>query len=96
MNGFNAELIDYRPIYDKSLKRKIKNIGVRVLFYKQHKERYLNYKKFQNEYLNILDEYYSNFDELMRNVPQYDLYITGSNQVWNTYFPCGRDKAYTL
>ena len=39
---------------------------------------------------------YSTFDELMGTPPAADVYITGSDQVWNSIWNQGIDKAYFL
>lgn len=53
------------------------------------------FAKFQNEYLNLSDTYYTN-RSLKQNSPGYDKYICGSDQIWNTFITCGICKAYFL
>ena len=50
---------------------------------------------FLASYLPITDEYVG-FDALMANPPHADAYLTGSDQVWNSFYNRGIDKSYYL
>ncbi|MCO5385777.1 MAG: polysaccharide pyruvyl transferase family protein [Desulfosporosinus sp.] len=39
---------------------------------------------------------YRTYQDLCDNPPQADVYMVGSDQVWNVTFPCGQDDAYYL
>ncbi len=41
-------------------------------------------------------EIYKSFEELKKNPPEADLYIAGSDQIWNTMMNNGRDPAFYL
>ena len=41
-------------------------------------------------------EHYSSIDDLRKNPPTADIYIAGSDQIWNTTFPNGSDPAFYL
>lgn len=58
-------------------------------------ERKENFESFRNKYYKLTDTYES-FDELRKNPPKADLYIAGSDQIWNTMMNNGRDPAYYL
>lgn len=49
-------------------------------------------KNFLKKYL-TKKEYYS-FNELAQNPPQADIYVTGSDQVWNSSYNKGIDKSF--
>lgn len=51
---------------------------------------------FRNKYLNITDTRYSSNQELKSNLPEADLYIAGSDQIWNATFQNGKDEAFYL
>lgn len=51
-------------------------------------------KNFLKKYL-TKKEYYS-FNELAQNPPQADIYVTGSDQVWNSSYNKGIDKSFYL
>lgn len=46
-------------------------------------------------YLPVTSEYIG-FNSLVENPPQADVYITGSDQVWNSFYNRGIDKSYYL
>ena len=50
---------------------------------------------FLASYLPLTEEYVG-FDALMANPPQADAYLTGSDQVWNSFYNRGIDKSYYL
>lgn len=54
-----------------------------------------NFELFRSKYYKLTDTYES-FDELKKNPPKADLYIAGSDQIWNTMMNNGKDPAYYL
>lgn len=103
--GYDAELIDYssegqRDMYSvfskkKDWRKKIKNI---VYFpHKKTLERHRkNYQDFIKNNLKVSDKKYLSVEEL-ENMPdnQYDIYLAGSDQVWNITIP-DASEAYFL
>ena len=87
--GCECEIIDYRypnefhythghrrsPIKFKT--RLSQWLGLKTQWRKVKK-----FKKFQRQYLHLSREYTSPND-IKRNLPQYDIYMSGSDQVWN-------------
>lgn len=51
---------------------------------------------FDKDYLHLTATPYYNVDELRKNPPAADIYIAGSDQIWNTDGQNGRDPAYYL
>ncbi len=92
--GFDTELIDYIPNYKNKFGRLITLI-VNLLFFPYYLKRKLNFIKYYQEHARLTKRY-TNFSQLNRTPPLADVYITGSDQVWNPYFPCGQDDAYYL
>jgi hypothetical protein len=85
--GFNVSIINYRPI---NYKKKLRDFIFTKLFLKHpstifefFKERKL--EDFRKEYLNET-KLYNSLKELKINPPCFDIYITGSDQVWNEFF----------
>ena len=92
--GYYVELIDYQ--YPNKM-HKIKKHGIRNYIVKiaflliqviwgfpmLRKKR--KFAKFYKTYYN-LSKYYPTADTLAQDPPDYDLYITGSDQVWNANF----------
>ena len=56
----------------------------------------VKYDKFRETYLNITKERYLSNNDLKRNIPNADIYICGSDQIWNTKFNNGKDPAFYL
>ena len=51
---------------------------------------------FREEYLPLTAQRYSSVEELRQNCPEADVYIAGSDQIWNPVFPNGKDPAFFL
>lgn len=51
---------------------------------------------FTSRFLNLTDEKYNSFSQLCDSPLKADLYIAGSDQIWNTFFKNGRDGAFYL
>lgn len=104
--GNVVSVIDYRPPYMDpsfrvfywpgfSIKEWTKfflRFPQRILSQKRHK----NFVVFSEKHLPLTDKIYHNVQELRDDPPEADLYIAGSDQIWNTYFPNGTDPAFYL
>lgn len=93
-NGYkDVELINYLPSYTYH-GGKIVQLIKKVLFLKdyitQHK-RFENYFKLHCKRTKV----YKTFEELKED-ERADIYIVGSDQVWNEFYDAGRDDAYYL
>lgn len=53
------------------------------------------FDKFTKDYLSLTPRY-NNFNELEKNPPVADLYIAGSDQIWNSLISNGKDPAFYL
>lgn len=69
----------------------------RVKSYRKYKKsaRKANFDAFRSKYYK-LTEHYESFDELMSEPIDADLFIAGSDQIWNTMMDNGKDPAYYL
>lgn len=110
--GHEVEIINYQPEYltrkydykwvnpESSLsKYAITRVAYRILKYLQ-RQTTLGRKK-QFDYFNhqILKETatrYCTLEELKKNPPTADLYLVGSDQIWNVFYEAGRDPAFFL
>lgn len=104
--GYNCEIIKYTPI--KSLKeygifislarwvrRRVK--AIKNTAYKYGNYRHSEFKKFRKKYLKFSKENYLHERYLYETAPQYDIYVAGSDQIWNPNLYGGRiNKAYFL
>ena len=82
----NAFLIKYKPTAEQKSKwDKLKGISIGKLLGNENKE--LNkarmFEKFRNDHLNTTEIEYHSIEELRQNPPEAEVYICGSDQVWN-------------
>ena len=107
-----VEIINFQPEYltrkydyrwvnpeSKMSKYAITRTAYRILKYIQRQT--TMGRKYQFDYFNhqILKEtatVYHSFEELKKNPPQADLYLVGSDQIWNVFYEAGRDPAFFL
>ena len=61
-----------------------------VKFYR----RKVAFDRFRDIYLKLTDYCYHSFSELKSSKPEADLYIAGSDQIWNSLYDNGRDSAF--
>lgn len=89
--GHESHVIDYSPDSVRLRNQKIKwtrspRQWAKNVLFSLHKleweTRYNRYEQFKNEYFD-LTEHFENAEELEQHPPQFDVYITGSDQVWN-------------
>lgn len=109
LNGFEAETIHYKPVY-LSQHFKLWSVGLRFdkpllkqLYYLAKlpgRLRDLKRKKafdtFADKYIPTGNIRYENNDELKKNIPEGDVFICGSDQIWNSFFQNGKDPAFYL
>lgn len=109
--GHEVEFIDYKPKYlqhyklfgidnprfDKPVIRELYNIlKFPGRYLVKHSRKKKKYDLFTKNYLSLTSRRYSSFDELMAEPPSADVFFAGSDQIWNTFFPNGRDPAFFL
>lgn len=105
--GHEVEIIDYQPIEvqkpykiffhkhndTKNIFKIIARETISPIF--RLKSRY-NFIKFEKKYLKLTDKVYKDIDELKSNYPNADMYICGSDQIWNDEITGGIDEGYFL
>ena len=93
--GYDAKIIDYRP-NDKSLKGTIIQLIKNIVFFIPVIIRYIRNRIY---YINNCKrtKKIRNFKELKKRLNNsFDIYIAGSDQIWNRTMPRGIDDAYYL
>lgn len=83
------------PVYDRPLLRQLyllAKLPQRIIALKKKKR----FDEFTRRFLSLSDLRYQSCTELENNCPDADLYIAGSDQIWNTFFPNGHDRAFYL
>lgn len=92
--GFDSEIIDYQyPNKLHKTKNKLYLVLVRSFFHYVLNLfmgmpcliEYIRFKRFRKRFLK-LSKYFKDSESLAKNPPEYDIYCTGSDQVWNTNF----------
>jgi hypothetical protein len=110
--GNDVEIINYQPDYltrkydykwvnpESSMSRHVATrVIYRILKFLQRQTtigRKRAFDQFTRDWLRVTKCRYSSFDELKANPPEADLYIAGSDQIWNVFYEAGRDPAFYL
>ncbi len=96
-NGFDVEIIDYRPSYYTNGKNKLKSIIGKLLNWKAYTTRKRKFENFIQEYDGLSRKQFVSFEQLADYYQNKDhIFIAGGDQLWNNYHPCGEDPAYKL
>lgn len=94
-NKFDVEVVDYCPNIQekKSLLRTLKAIAMELVTIRKRNK----IKSFYNNSINMTNHCYKSFEELKKSPPIADIYMVGSDQVWNSQMSGGViDPAYFL
>ena len=108
--GHEVKIIDYRPSrYTmlsmlKGLKNKTEllkknpfaRLAARIIIFPSYLLRFRTFKKFVNRYLNLTEDSYIDEDDFGNKLPVFDIYCTGSDQVWNSDWNGKIDKPLFL
>ena len=93
--GGDAEIIDYRR---KDYSRpSLEKIRIEIGYYRKHPidlfkwvlasrlihKRQVLFNSFAKKYFNLSASHYNTTDDILASPPCYDIYLTGSDQVWN-------------
>ena len=105
--GHEVEVIDYIS-EERTIKKQLYNIPKNIKDDFFHKHSYLFFKRFSiylkkrtfwrfvENNIHLTKKQYISYQDLLNNPPQGDLYITGSDQVWNSKYNNGIDRGYYL
>lgn len=102
--GFKVEIIDYTFPNEFHAGNKYQEYGdnqsnepkwIKLLFAKALMRQHKGVNAFVKKYQYLSSKSYSSPDELKESAPAYDIYITGSDQLWNPRF-CNGDPAFML
>lgn len=94
--GVDVEVIDYRPTYYRSSSNKFKSIVGNVLNYKYYHTRKKKFDVFINENEKLTKKLFKKREDLDVFRASMDLFIAGGDQLWNSFYPGGRDDVYKL
>ena len=108
--GHNCQIIDYKPDYlsnhynlrsvanprfDKPMLRQL-YLMAKLPGRIGSLSRKRRFDRFTSDYLHLTTTRYASSDQIAANCPKADVYIAGSDQIWNTFFQNGHDKAFYL
>ena len=104
--GHDVKVIDYWPKYMRAEHRippLYNHWGIRQLYLLakipsdiKRNRRKKAFKRFYLRYIPVADQCYHSFEDLKQDPPDSDLYVAGSDQIWNTSFLNGKDPAFYL
>jgi len=109
--GYDTEVIDYYPERQrfwgmlKGLKNKngllkksfIMRTIIRIIMLPTYLARFIVYNRFMKKgYIVLSKDTYKTAEELKENLPKYDIYCTGSDQVWNSIWNEKLDRPFYL
>ena len=93
--GAEAEMIDYKypnaihiereNYIKKFIKYLVHYINCAVVGFPNIRQKY-RYKQVWDEFFRLSNKWYKTAEELKNDCPVYDIYMTGSDQVWNSRF----------
>lgn len=109
--GHNVEIINYKPEYlsrhyrlnvvnnlkyDRPVIRQLYLLAkLPGRFKAKNSFKKKAFDAFRDKYL-FLTDIYESFESLVSNPPQADVFIAGSDQIWNPLFPNGKDPSFFL
>ncbi|MDY0247612.1 MAG: polysaccharide pyruvyl transferase family protein [Methanosarcina mazei] len=80
--GYEPKIIDYRPIYLHDTYRKV-NWKALGLTHPVKWRACRNFDTFRDEHLRLTSQFFKTCDEMKKNLPIFDSYVCGSDQIWN-------------
>lgn len=95
-NGYEAEIIDYRPDYYRKGRNVIKSYVSKLLNLAPYLRQHARYNRFIEKEIPKTSKVYRTFADLKSLTSDDAIFIAGGDQIWNSFHPCGRDDAYKL
>lgn len=95
-SGYDTEIIDYRPSYSTVGRNKLKGYLRKIIFYKNEAKIKSKYEGFINDEMKLSSRAFKSLEQLEKSYDCGDIFISGSDQLWNSDYDCGRDQAYYL
>lgn len=96
-NGYKCKIIDYRPKYFKYGRNRIKTIIGRMVNIVPYMKRSDKFNAFIKNNDTMTSITYTTCEELTKiQTDANTVFISGGDQLWNDFHPCGKDPAYKL
>ena len=84
------------PRYEKNIILKIAYLILKLPGRLKSLKRKNNFDIFSEQYIKATKKSYRTNKELKNDLPNAEAYICGSDQIWNSFFPNGKDPAFYL
>ena len=94
--GEDVEIIDYRPHYYWEGRGALKSYIAKFVNLRSFVSQTQKYNRFIRKELSLTPRVYKSFQDLMSLNEQEAIFISGGDQIWNSFHPSGRDDAYKL
>ncbi len=109
--GNDVEIIDYKPDYlsghykiisidnpkwNKNYITKLTYIILKLPFKLEALKRKKAFDTFKNKFMSLSKYRYTSNIQLINNIPKADVYLCGSDQIWNSLRDNGKDPAFYL
>lgn len=103
--GYTVKIIDfvmkedfeqYRLFRTSLYRRQLKSLGADILFFPFHVKRKISFEKFAQRKMNLSEKRYYSCEELKDLNDIIDIFICGSDQIWNIDCTHGIEPAYFL
>lgn len=109
--GHDVEIIDYKPEYlsghydlfaihnhrwEKNIVTKIIYLLLKMPTRIMSLKRKVEFDNFTKKYMRLTNTKYRSNEELKKNIPDSDIYMCGSDQIWNSLHKNGKDRAFYL
>lgn len=92
----NKTIVTNCNIKGNGIKSKIKRLGYIIIQGPNVKHMHKKFSKFRKTYLKQTEKEYNSVEELRNNLPNADVYCTGSDQVWAKIGSVNYDETYFL
>lgn len=84
INYVRKDTLDGNSIFKKGLTSRAMLSNANTLMnYGKLKRRYRRFERFVHEEMKLSEKFYGTYEELVADAPGYDVYVCGSDQIWN-------------
>ncbi|WP_454970512.1 polysaccharide pyruvyl transferase family protein [Dorea sp.] len=95
--GFDVNVLNYQPYYSNgasTLQSFIRKIAINTIFFPFLVVRTHRFNQIINQ--SRLTKLIKKYDDIDKSLSDYDIFMIGSDQVWNPHYLCGQDDTYFL
>ena len=93
--NYDVKIIDYRPKYFYTESKLVKYFIKKILYFRSYHSRAKKFDSFISNNMSLTKRF-SNYRKLCHTEFGNEVFVVGSDQLWNTDYSCGKDEAYYL